>query len=185
MNDNDEDQRTVWCGNLSEKITEDILYELFLQAAPLEKVKIPKDKTGRYTSYGFVTFKHLCSVPYAIDLLNGISLYDKRINVKPRLANARQNLNFVQAAPLLNIPPIVVLNNGYRGTDGVPDVNLLMSLGEQLLPNTQNHFGNNYNMDRSNNWRDSNYRSNRREKHRPYRRHGNYYQHDDRYHSNR
>lgn len=27
------DQRTVWCGNLSEKITEEILYELFLQVS--------------------------------------------------------------------------------------------------------------------------------------------------------
>lgn len=27
----DEDIRTIWCGNLSTRITEEILYELFLQ----------------------------------------------------------------------------------------------------------------------------------------------------------
>ena len=27
----DEDIRTIWCGNLSDQVTEDILYELFLQ----------------------------------------------------------------------------------------------------------------------------------------------------------
>jgi len=26
-----DDERTVWCGNLSEKVTEEVLYELFLQ----------------------------------------------------------------------------------------------------------------------------------------------------------
>jgi RNA-binding protein 7 len=29
----EEDNRTVWCGNLSEKVTEEILYELFLQVS--------------------------------------------------------------------------------------------------------------------------------------------------------
>ncbi|KYN18644.1 hypothetical protein ALC57_09040 [Trachymyrmex cornetzi] len=29
----DEDARTLYCGNLSEKVTEDILYELFLQSS--------------------------------------------------------------------------------------------------------------------------------------------------------
>ncbi|KAK9744587.1 RNA recognition motif [Popillia japonica] len=60
--------RTIFCGNLSSKVTEEILYELFLQAAPLEKVKIPLDK----------------DVPYAVDLMQGISLYQKKIIVKPR-----------------------------------------------------------------------------------------------------
>lgn len=27
----DEDARTIWCGNLSAKCTDEILYELFLQ----------------------------------------------------------------------------------------------------------------------------------------------------------
>lgn len=27
----EEDERTLWCGNLAEKVTEELLYELFLQ----------------------------------------------------------------------------------------------------------------------------------------------------------
>lgn len=76
--------RTIFCGNLSSKVTEEILYELFLQAAPLEKVKIPLDKDGRPACYAFITFKHKVSVPYAVDLMQGISLYQKKIIVKPR-----------------------------------------------------------------------------------------------------
>lgn len=76
--------RTIFCGNLSSKVTEEILYELFLQAAPLEKVKIPTDKDGRPACYAFITFKHKISVPYAVDLLNGITLYQRKLILRPR-----------------------------------------------------------------------------------------------------
>lgn len=82
--DCDEDQKTVWCGNLSDKVTEDILYELFLQAGPVRRVKIPKDKDGRQLTYAFVTFKHMESVPYALSLIQGIPLYERKLNLKPR-----------------------------------------------------------------------------------------------------
>lgn len=82
-----DDSRTVWCGNLSDKVTEELLYELFLQAAPLERVKIPSDKEGRRLNYGFVTMKHECSVPYAAQLLNGTPFFDKIMHVRPRNPN--------------------------------------------------------------------------------------------------
>lgn len=82
--DSDEDQRTVWCGNLSDKLTEELLFELFLQAGPVRRVKIPKDKDGKQLSYAFVTFKHMESVLYAISLLEGITLFDRKLNLKPR-----------------------------------------------------------------------------------------------------
>ncbi|CAK9807502.1 Splicing regulator RBM11 [Anthophora quadrimaculata] len=58
----DEDQRTVWCGNLSEKVTEEILYELFLQGGPVQRVSIPRDRDGKQRTYGFVTYKHINSL---------------------------------------------------------------------------------------------------------------------------
>lgn len=82
--DCDEDQKTIWCGNLSDKVTEEILYELFLQTGPVRRVKIPKDKHGKQMSYGFVTFKHVESVPYALSLIEGITLYDRTLVLKPR-----------------------------------------------------------------------------------------------------
>ncbi|GLV31800.1 uncharacterized protein CBL_07560 [Carabus blaptoides fortunei] len=42
-----EDARTIFCGNLHIKVTEELLYELFLQVGPLEKVSIPNDRHGR------------------------------------------------------------------------------------------------------------------------------------------
>ena len=39
--EDDEKLRTLWCGGLSEKVTDTILYELFLNAGPLDKITIP------------------------------------------------------------------------------------------------------------------------------------------------
>uniref|UniRef100_T1J6P2 RRM domain-containing protein n=1 Tax=Strigamia maritima TaxID=126957 RepID=T1J6P2_STRMM len=80
----DATEKTLWCGNLSPNVTEDLLFELFLQAGPLEKVTLPKDKDGKIRSYAFIMFKHSISVAYATDLLNGISLLGRPLRLKPR-----------------------------------------------------------------------------------------------------
>ncbi|XP_060085703.1 RNA-binding protein 7-like [Ylistrum balloti] len=84
----DEKDRTVWVGNLSEKVTESLLYELFLQAGPLEKVKLALDKDGRTRRYAFVTFKHECSVPYTIELMNGIELFGNNLRLQTRTGSS-------------------------------------------------------------------------------------------------
>uniref|UniRef100_A0A8C4U3J8 Splicing regulator RBM11 n=1 Tax=Falco tinnunculus TaxID=100819 RepID=A0A8C4U3J8_FALTI len=80
----EEADRTLFVGNLESRVREEILYELFLQAGPLTKVTICKDKEGKPKSFGFVCFKHKESVPYAIALLNGIRLYGRPIKVQYR-----------------------------------------------------------------------------------------------------
>ncbi|RZC40176.1 RRM 1 domain containing protein [Asbolus verrucosus] len=87
-----DEARTLWCGNLSDKVTEELLYELFLQVAPLERVRIPTDKEGRKSDFAFITLKHEVSVDYVVQLLNGTSLYDRRIKLKPRSANQAHQL---------------------------------------------------------------------------------------------
>lgn len=87
-----DDAKTVWCGNLSDQVTEELLFELFLQAAPLERVRIPTDREGRKSNFAFITFKHEVSVNYALQLLNGTRLYDKPINVKPRNSNSQNQV---------------------------------------------------------------------------------------------
>lgn len=79
---NEEGDRTLWCGNIHDKVTEELLYELFLQAGPLERVKILEDK--RHAKYAFITFKHSVSVPYTLQLMNGIRLYDQPLRLKER-----------------------------------------------------------------------------------------------------
>ncbi|KAM6225201.1 splicing regulator RBM11 [Rhynchocyon petersi] len=87
----EEADRTVFVGNLEARVREEILFELFLQAGPLTKVTICKDREGKPKSFGFVCFKHPESVPYAIALLNGIRLYGRPINVQYRFGSSRSS----------------------------------------------------------------------------------------------
>ncbi|XP_040277710.1 splicing regulator RBM11 [Bufo bufo] len=84
----EEADRTIFVGNLDCNVKEEILYELFLQAGPLTKVTIAKDKEGHFKSFGFVCFKHTESVPYAISLLNGIRLFGRPIKLQYRFGSS-------------------------------------------------------------------------------------------------
>ncbi|CAI9558293.1 unnamed protein product [Staurois parvus] len=87
----DEADRTLWVGNLDYKVKEEILYELFLQAGPLSKVTIARDKDGNTKSFGFVCFQHTESVPYAVALLNGIRLYGRPIKLQYRIGSSHSS----------------------------------------------------------------------------------------------
>ncbi|KAF3692985.1 RNA-binding protein 7 RNA-binding motif protein 7 [Channa argus] len=80
----DETDRTLFIRNLDQRVTEELLFELFLQAGPLIKTKIPKDSDGKQKSFGFAVYKHEVSVPYAMQLLDGTSLFGRNIHVQFR-----------------------------------------------------------------------------------------------------
>merc|ERR1712037_784341 len=74
-----ESRRTCWVGNLSDKVTEEILFELFLQIGPLEDVTKPKNK-----NFAFILFTHKRSTTYAVKALNNVCLFGQMIHVKFR-----------------------------------------------------------------------------------------------------
>ncbi|XP_018649206.1 putative nucleotide binding protein 2 (nbp 2) [Schistosoma mansoni] len=84
--------RCIYVGNINPRITADILYELFLQAGPLEGVTV-KD------TFAFVTFEDEESVPYACSLFEGITLYGTELRIRPR-----QNSKF-QDLKIRSVPP--------------------------------------------------------------------------------
>ncbi|XP_068216645.1 RNA-binding protein 7 [Palaemon carinicauda] len=87
----EEDSQVVWVGNLDDRVNEDLIYELFLQAGPIEYVKQPKDKaSGRKKNFAFVGFKHECSVPYSIALLNNVKLFGRNIRAQSRYLQSLQ-----------------------------------------------------------------------------------------------
>ena len=53
----DEEDSTLWVGNLEDRVTESLLFELFLQVGPLTSVKKPANK-----NFAFVEFKHSVSI---------------------------------------------------------------------------------------------------------------------------
>ncbi|XP_005180324.1 RNA-binding protein 7 [Musca domestica] len=80
--EDDEQQRTLFIANLDDRVTEELLYEVFLQAGPIERARIPKDNNGRQRTYGFITYNSKCTAPYAMHLFQGLSLYRKTLTIK-------------------------------------------------------------------------------------------------------
>uniref|UniRef100_A0A8C1VS64 RNA binding motif protein 11 n=2 Tax=Cyprinus carpio TaxID=7962 RepID=A0A8C1VS64_CYPCA len=72
--------RTILVGNIHSCVTEEILFELFLQAGPVDEVRIFRD--AQQAPYGCVYYKHAEAVPYAVELLNGIWLYGQPIKLQ-------------------------------------------------------------------------------------------------------
>lgn len=79
-NQPDNKDRTLFCINIEAKCSEDILYELFLQAGPIEKIIRKEDKNGNLIC--LITYKHAVSCDYAIKIFNGISLFGMPMKVQ-------------------------------------------------------------------------------------------------------
>ncbi|KAJ4923257.1 hypothetical protein JOQ06_026362 [Pogonophryne albipinna] len=87
----DEADRTLFIRNLDSRVTEEILFELFIQAGPLTKTKIPKDADGKQKTFGFAVYKHEVSVPYAMQLLDGTSVHGRTLHVQFRSGSSHSN----------------------------------------------------------------------------------------------
>ncbi|KAF8723001.1 hypothetical protein HU200_022146 [Digitaria exilis] len=73
---------TTYVGNLDPQVSEELLWELFVQAGPVVNVYVPKDRvTNLHQGYGFVEFRSEEDADYAIKILNMIKLYGKPIRV--------------------------------------------------------------------------------------------------------
>ncbi|KAK9265735.1 hypothetical protein L1049_023779 [Liquidambar formosana] len=73
---------TSYVGNLDPQVSEELLWELFVQAGPVVNVYVPKDRvTNLHQGYGFVEFRSEEDADYAIKVLNMIKLYGKPIRV--------------------------------------------------------------------------------------------------------
>jgi RNA-binding protein 7 len=65
----------------------------FVFLGPLERVAIPKEKDGKNKSFGFVTYKHLVAIPYALNVFNGTKLFGRELLLKNRNTNSNSNRN--------------------------------------------------------------------------------------------
>lgn len=79
---------TVYCGNVDDKVSESLLWELFLQAGPVVNVHMPKDRiTQNHQGYGFIEFMSEEDADYAIKIMNMIKVYGKPIRVNKASAH--------------------------------------------------------------------------------------------------
>ncbi|XP_029187288.2 splicing factor 3B subunit 4-like [Acropora millepora] len=79
---------TIYVGGLDEKVTETLLWELFLQGGPVVNVHMPKDRiTQLHQGYGFIEFLGEEDADYAIKVMNMIKVYGKPIRVNKASAH--------------------------------------------------------------------------------------------------
>ncbi|KAJ7382375.1 Splicing factor 3B subunit 4 [Desmophyllum pertusum] len=79
---------TIYVGGLDEKVSETLLWELFLQGGPVVNVHMPKDRiTQLHQGYGFIEFLGEEDADYAIKVMNMIKVYGKPIRVNKASAH--------------------------------------------------------------------------------------------------
>jgi len=75
-------EATLYVGGLDERVDEDLLWELFVQAGPVTSVFMPGDKvTGRHQGFGFVEFRSEEDAEYAAAVLNMVRVFGKSMRV--------------------------------------------------------------------------------------------------------
>ncbi|XP_025411394.1 splicing factor 3B subunit 4 [Sipha flava] len=81
---------TIYVGGLDEKVSDTLMWELFVQAGPVVNVHMPKDRvTQSHQGYGFVEFLAEDDADYAIKIMNMIKLYGKPIRVNKASAHQK------------------------------------------------------------------------------------------------
>ncbi|KAL2816377.1 hypothetical protein BDW59DRAFT_10649 [Aspergillus cavernicola] len=115
-------EATVYIGNLDERVSDSLVWELMLQAGRIVNVHLPKDRvTQSHQGYGFVEFNSEEDAEYASRIMNGIRLYGKPIRVNKASADKQKSVEIGAELFVGNLDPMV---------------------SEQVLYDTFSRFGN-------------------------------------------
>ncbi|KAI2641897.1 RNA-binding domain-containing protein [Hypomontagnella submonticulosa] len=86
-------EATVYVGNIDERATDALIWELMVQAGPVVNVHLPKDRvTQSHQGFGFVEFNGEVDADYAAKIMNGIRLYGKALRVNKASADKQKPL---------------------------------------------------------------------------------------------
>ncbi|KLO08070.1 hypothetical protein SCHPADRAFT_835775 [Schizopora paradoxa] len=84
-------EATVYLGNLDERCTDALVWELMLQAGPVVNVHLPKDRISMaHQGYGFCEFQTEEDAEYACKIMNQIKLWGKPIRVNKASSDKKQ-----------------------------------------------------------------------------------------------
>ncbi|KAK6541747.1 hypothetical protein TWF694_007536 [Orbilia ellipsospora] len=84
---------TVYIGNLDERVTDALVWELMLQAGRISNVHLPKDRvTQTHQGFGFVEFVSEEDAEYAARIMNQVRLYGKPIRVNKASADKQKTV---------------------------------------------------------------------------------------------
>ena len=129
---------TCFCGNLDDAVTEELLWELMLQAGPVTSVHMPKDKVlGTHQGFGFVEFHAEADAEYAIKIMNMVRLFQKpiRVNKSQQAEQAKEmeigaNLFIGNLAPEVDEKLLYDTFSAFGGIRMTPRVQRDMDTGE-------------------------------------------------------
>ncbi|KAJ1963862.1 Spliceosome-associated protein 49 [Dipsacomyces acuminosporus] len=83
-------EASVYIGNLDDRVTDELIWELMVQAGPVVHVHLPKDRVTQSTQgYGFCEFQSEEDADYAVKIMNMVKLYGKPIRVNKSSADKR------------------------------------------------------------------------------------------------
>lgn len=90
-NDAQRNQDAVcYVGNLDERADDGLLWELMLQAGPVVRVHIPRDRvTGQHNAFGFAEFQTPADADYAVSIMNGVKLFGRALRVNKASADKK------------------------------------------------------------------------------------------------
>lgn len=75
-------EATLYVSGLDDRVTEYLLYELFLQAGPVNHVSLPKDRVSQtHHGYAFVEMGSEGDAEYAMRIMNGVRLFMRPIRI--------------------------------------------------------------------------------------------------------
>ncbi|CCE63945.1 hypothetical protein TPHA_0G01080 [Tetrapisispora phaffii CBS 4417] len=129
--------KTVYVGNIDPQVTLDILYELFVQVAPISSIKYPKDKVLQaYQGYAFIDFFTEDDVQYVIKVMNNtVRLYGKLLKV--RLSNyalSASTANASNKTETANVEILPVPKVFIKDIDSTTTTETLSSLFKKIGP---------------------------------------------------
>lgn len=101
-------EATVYIGNLDERVTDSLVWELMLQAGRIVNVHLPKDRvTQTHQGYGFVEFNTEEDAEYAARVMNQVRLYGKPIRVNKASADKQKIVEVGAELFVGNLDPMV------------------------------------------------------------------------------
>lgn len=101
-------EATVYIGNLDERVSDSLVWELMLQAGRIVNVHLPKDRvTQTHQGYGFVEFISEEDAEYAARIMNQVRLYGKPIRVNKASADKQKTVEVGAELFVGNLDPMV------------------------------------------------------------------------------
>ncbi|KAJ2664982.1 Spliceosome-associated protein 49 [Coemansia sp. RSA 1200] len=83
-------EATVYIGNLDDRVTDELIWELMVQAGPVANVHLPKDRVTQSTQgYGFCEFQSAEDADYAVKIMNMVKLFGKPMRINKSSTDKR------------------------------------------------------------------------------------------------